>query len=46
MLLWVFKAVTAITAHFHSQFGLVYVPTAIRAVDFNGMAWFKFAAVH
>jgi hypothetical protein len=46
VLLWVFKAVTAVAAHLHSQFSLVYITAAVRAVNFNGMARLKFATVY
>jgi hypothetical protein len=46
MLLWVFKAMPAVTAYFQSQLGLIYVTATVRAVNFNGVAWLKFAAFH
>jgi hypothetical protein len=36
---------TAVTADFYFKLKFVYITTAIRAVDFNGMAWFKLATV-
>jgi hypothetical protein len=46
VLLWFFKRVSAVIALFGSKLGFIYVTTAVRAIDFNGVTRFKFAAVH
>jgi hypothetical protein len=36
---------TTVTADFYFKLKFVYITTAIRAVDFNGVAWLKLAVV-
>jgi hypothetical protein len=44
MLLWFFKAMPTVTAHFGFKFGFVYITPTVRTIDFNGMAWLELRA--